>query len=1785
MLQLRTDTGADLTMLITIPPVVRVRAVSETSVYEGDSLWLEAELINAPEGGAVEDITVNLVSRNIFTISSADYRSPSSVTIPQGQSRARFEVWALDDDLAENGELLNIYVSSVDYRGRNYKQAAVSVVTGVFPATSKSGVNLLILDTEPPIVEIRPVSDSTVYEGGSVWLEASIVNPIPSEYPDFVRPYQTTVHLATGNATTATESEYSFLSNVTIPGFRQRVRFEVRVNQDDLAEFPETLNIYASSVEFNGQNYEQSDVGTDLNIYSYDDTIQTSITVLGGTDQLEGTTVTVRVELSQALPANTPANAVQLSFSPNSNARTVDGLPFVLDITEALRESTLVEVPFYLTDDDLLEQTGLVDLKVKTTDYSEQLGLILSGAQSFFRIIDNDNDDNEQPTVAVHPVSDSTVYEGRSILLEAVLTNAPQDGTVTVNLASLSATTASEADYAYPSSVTIPRGQSRVEFEVSALQDDLVEDRETFIIYASSFEYGGKEYRQGELFLGVWIDIYDVDDAPAVTLQQVLPTSTSSLLDLGDHGVIYEGGRVWLLARLTNAPADGAIQDITVNLATGSSSTASESDYVYPNSVTIPQGEHQFLFQLDANYDGLEELDETLNIYVSSVDYGGQNYEQSDSGINLTIVDNRKPPIVVLRAISDTTIVEGESVTLEVELTNPLPGGARDDFPVIFLYGSETTASYNDDYIFSTGSNRKGILEGQTYARFNIISLRDDLAEGSETLNLYIYGVFLPDYDDYYLTSKIYQQFGSSINLTIIDNEPPVVAIRSLRDTSTSLTSTSSLRQAQDTAVRRSDLNSVNEGDTVQLVAELTNAPEGGAAEDIAVHLATGSVTTAYGSDYSYPSSVTILQGQSRVTFEVRALQDDLVEDSETLNIYVSSVDFNSQNYEQSDTGVDLTIVDVDFNDPPIVSVRRHGANVGVGEGGAASLIVELINAPEGGAAETITVHLATGSGTTAPESDYSYPSSVTIPRGQSRVEFEVRVTDDDLVEYDQKLNIYASSVDYGGQNYEQSDAGADFIIIDDDEIDISITTLGGVNQPERSTVTVRVELDQALPAGPLRDNLIKLSVSLSNSVRAVSVAGRSLVGGQSFDVDITEALMHSTTVDVPFYVTGDYLSGEPGLVELKVSYANREGELLPYEDVQDRANREGRLLSQGELPTLEYQLPWLLPEPDEPSFFRIVDRDILPIVSLKLKPLSGQSPPRETRIDGLTNYGDIYERNGPGQVVLVAELINAPEGGAPQDITVHLEVGSESTASEFDYRITDKSITIRAGKVWSLGIIWAAYDDLVEYSETLNLYVSSFDYFGENYEQSDSGVDLTIHDREYLEPPIESSITVLDGVDQLEGTTVTVRVGLKEDTPWVGDSTIQMLPENTPANAIELVFSMNDSVHTVDITEALRDSSYVDVPFYLTDDHLLEQTERVDLRVRATYEPLKQLLSEAQSFFRIIDNDEAPVVAIRSDTSTPLSDLNSVSEGDTAQLEVELTNAPEGGAPRDITVNLATGNEATASASDYSYPSSVTIPWGQSRVTFEVSALQDDLVEDDEILNIYVSSVDYGGQSYEQSDTGADLTIVDVDFNDPPIVSVRRFGHNFSVNEGGVAGLIAELIPAPQGGADRDITVHLASGSWSTVSESDYSYPSSVTIPQGQSFVRFDVQALNDDLPEYPETLNVHVSSVDYAGRNYVQSRGGVDLKIISDDRIEPVITVLGGVDHPEGSTVTVRIAVSQVLPADIPVNAITLSVSLSDSVRSVSVDGRRLVANSRVSCTWSMPSKLPPRWMWCSV
>ena len=2033
------------------PPTVAVKALGSTStslsdlvtVSEGDTVRLEVELTNAPEDGAPQDITVHLATGNETTASGSDYSYPVRVTIPQGQSRVEFEVRADQDDLVEDAETLNIYVSSVDYASQNYEQ-------------SDSGVDVTIIEVYNyrPTVAVRPVGSSKVYEGYSRWLVAELTNvPLGGTLEDI------TVNLATGEASMASEYDYRYPSSVKIPRGKSQARFRVWGLDDDFREDIETLNVYVSSVDYRGYNYEQSDSGADLTITSYGG-YRDSSSVPGGSHDLEDTPI--RIE------------------------------------------------------------------------------------------IDNDNDE-ELPSVVIRPLSFSAVYEGVSKWLEVELTNRSEDNlvrdmTVTVNLATSNITT-SDSDYSYPGSVMIPPGQNRVRFEVRTILDDLVEDSETLRIYASSIDYGGYNYGQSDL--GINLIIFDIDDDSEVPPTVVVrPASDTSLPLISPDGIdrtsIIEGGELLLEVELTNAPRGGTLRDITVNLATGNGGTAHASDYNLPTTVTIPAGSVRGFFTVSARQDGLLENGETLNIYVSSVDYGGYNYEQSDSGLDLRIFDNLEAPIVRLREPSRTGLTEWNGwIPVYVDLINSPKNGI--DRPITVHLEARNITTSDSDYVFA---RRVTINKKNSYARTTFEILSDDLVEFKEAVNIHVSRV---DYG-----GRSYEQFDPGFDISTLSSGDIDSAITVQGGTEHPEGTTVTVR----VHLRHQTLPAGSPDDSIRLEFALRGNVGARAVE------VDGQPFVLESDEWPFYVDITEGLRNSSVTEVQFYLPDDYLPE-QTGQVDLRLVTYGRGDrrpgYEarsffrvvDDDEQPTVVLPDTDSDEPPIVAVRPISSTI-VDDEQLLLLAVELTNAPEGGAAETLTVHLGVGIGTTAFGGGYNYPSSVTIPQGQSRVEFEVRAFNDYrdwIYKYDPikdtwrrssvrdwNLNIYARSVELGGRNYKQFDSGADFIIINHTELRASIRIRDGVNQPERSTVTVHVDLFKTLPTGFLPDNLVQLSFTPS--------------GAEPFVVDITEALKGTGEVDVPAYFTGDYIPGGSNLVNVKFTVAN-----------QDNRPRSSR----------------------NKAFFRIVDKDIPPIVSLKVQP-GGNWLPEALENRPLSDHSYVLESGAPHSARLVAELLNAPEGGALQDLVVYLGVGSESTASESDYSFRGQSIwgypriRIDAGSVSGYSYVRPEFDRVVEYSETIHIYVSSVEYLGQHHEQPNERVVVEIHNYNTAEPPIESSITVLGGVDHPEGTTVTVRVGLKKDTPWVGDSSIQMLPEGTPANAIELVFSMSGSVHIVDITEALRDSTYVDVPFYLTDDLLLEQTERVDLRVRATYDPLRRLLSEAQSFFRIVDdgehlevvpdtltaqlsgsslilyedravtfevelsgylsslvdgdtttltiearpvegretgsiladlndyeltpvtinkraklatfeirtiddsdydpresvllelvshsddveigspntlnleirnNDPKPLISfattlttgrdsdgenfieipegdkgtfrveldrksnrdvrvyvylgprapqlwgggvtysryiyygyggqsyydnrgyypgalnfqdviepgalvipagelgltftidttslandlydyiqedylgtaflytissaytderngkvnfrvvqdepipelsfrstdagdatitvregesfdVRVDIDPPLGRYNrawnnvslglklasqliattvtgevpawelpdieivpgqsgvtvtvqipadglangertvaldfedallsytngdqtvpariknslvvtiidndeppivvvpdpvvtirslsgavgrvEVPEGDTVQLEVELTSALLTSAVETITVHLATENSSAVSRTDYSYPSSVTIPRGQSRVTFEVRALLDDLVEDDETLNIYVSSVDFNSQNYEQSDAGVDLTIVDV--YKPVALVVRQFGGNAGIFEGDSLELVVELANAPEGGAPEAITAHLATGGWTTASETDYSYPSSVTIPRGASRVTFVVRMLQDDWLEDPELLNVKVSSVDYAGRNYEQSDSGLYVTIISSNKIEPTITVLGGVEQLEGTTVTVRIALNHRLIPDATNDSVRLSVLLSDSIRAVSVEGQSL-------------------------
>ena len=1050
----------------------------------------------------------------------------------------------------------------------------------------------------------------------------------------------------------------------------------------------------------------------------------------------------------------------------------------------------------------------------------------------------------------------------------------------------------------------------------------------------------------------------DNDESPVVAVQ------FTDLIDFDGidyEKYLYEGWERSLTVELIDAPPGGARQDITVHLATGSDSTVSESDYSYPSSVTIPRGRSSVEFTVRSIDDTQVEPRETLNIYASSVDYGGQSYEQSDPGVDLTIFNDDELGHPSIEVIGDRNQILGATVTLQVTLKEVLAENlpAR-SFMIGFSRNWAQAIDLTEDLKHST----------TTYVSVNA---KDHPALGKVGWVEFYYTTVIFDQGYIYGGGPSRQWLRWQGLINVIDPaELPIVTINSVgRTEPAEVISGNSLSEPPFSELRRpipfNDLVTVREGDTVQLELELISVPEGSMADTMTVHLITKNITTSE-SDYRVPSIVTIPRGQSRVTFEVNALQDSLGEDDESLYIYARTVSFGGQSYRQlysrPNLSIAVTIVD-DEEQLPIALQYVNDQSV-VFEGESALLEVVLPDLPEGGLVDTMTVRLATGNKTTASSSDYSYPSTVTIPRGESRATFVVRARQDSWRERDETLNIYVSQFDYRGENYERAGLGVDLTIANNSDV-IPI-------------VTIR-------PHHPAFDS--------------VSEGGRN---------------------------------------------------------------------------------------------------------TLKL---------------GVTN-------------------IPSPRG-ADRDITVYLKTRN-ITASDYDYTY-QSVITIPRGQNYKWAYVRGVDDNLLENHEYFEIYVSSIDYGGQNYEQSDTGTRLELRSNDR----VQESLKVLGGADQAKGTTVTVRLELNYP-----------LPAGVPDNTVRLAFFLTGSTRAVDATvygqqfvlglsewetyltipaEAFQDSTIVDIPFYLADDGLAAEPG-LEIRIRSIVYPrgtVRVSRNRARTFFRVIDNDEPPVVVVPdpvvtirslSDTSTSSlrqaqdtavrrSDLNSVNEGDTVQLVAELTNAPEGGMAEDITVHLATENSSAVSRSDYSYPSSVTIPRGQSRVTFEVRALQDDLVEDDETLNIYVSSVDFNSQNYEQSDAGVDLTIVDAPLVVVPPVTATTISATLTrsaltLKEGRAATITVDLDGDLSSLIDGDTSVltiearpvegvetgliHGTSDIYLPADLNDYEL-TPVTIDKQAGQATFEIRAVDDS--DYDPLESVMLELVSHSDDVEVVSPNSLKLKI----------------------------------------------------------------------------------------
>ena len=168
-------------------------------------------------------------------------------------------------------------------------------------------------------------------------------------------------------------------------------------------------------------------------------------------------------------------------------------------------------------------------------------------------------------------------------------------------------------------------------------------------------------------------------------------------------------------------------------------------------------------------------------------------------------------------------------------------------------------------------------------------------------------------------------------------------------------------------------------------------------------------------SEATVPETVTIPAGQASVEFEIDAVDDAIVDGTQTVSIKAGADGHES----------DVDDVDVTDDDEAALTLTIDAASFSEGAGEGATTAKVSRNTDTSAA---LVVQL-----TSDDTSEATVPETVTIPAGQASVEFEIDAVDDAIVDGTQAVSIKA------GADGHESDVD-DVDVTDDDEAALTLT-------------------------------------------------------------------------------------------------------------------------------------------------------------------------------------------------------------------------------------------------------------------------------------------------------------------------------------------------------------------------------------------------------------------------------------------------------------------------------------------------------------------------------------------------------------------------------------------------------------------------------------------------------------------------------------------------------------------------------------------------------------------------
>ena len=451
------------------------------------------------------------------------------------------------------------------------------------------------------------------------------------------------------------------------------------------------------------------------------------------------------------------------------------------------------------------------------------------------------------------------------------------------------------------------------------------------------------------------------------------------------------------------------------------------------------------------------------------------------------------------------------------------------------------------------------------------------------------------------------------------------------------------------------------------------------------------------------------------------------------------------------------------------------------------------------------------------------------------------------------------------------------------------------------------------------------------------------------------------------------------------------------------------------------------------------------------------------------------------------------------RSVTILITVEHQGGATSADYSGVPDSMTFTRSETQKSFTFSATQDDVDDDGESVKLEFGSLPH--RVTAGTTSGVTIRITDDDNPEIEVSFSQTTYTVA---EGLSVTVTVTLNANPERTVRVPLTKVNQGGATSAdysgvpTSLTFNSGETSRTFDINTV--------------DDTIDDDDEKIILSF-GTLPPRVTEGTNRQTTININDND-VPTVTISFGTGT-----YTVPEGQSQPVTIILSADPE----RTVTVPLRITLQDGASTADYSeVPTGITFNAGDTSKSFDFSATDDTIDDDDESVKL-----EFGSLPHRVSAGDPDQTIVNITDNDNPEVTVSFDRADQTLAEGGTQLVTITLSAEPE----RSVTIPITVTHQGGASTADYTgLPASMTLTFTSSETQrsFDFSATQDDVDDDGERVLLSFGTPLPAG--VIPGNPDTTTLRITDDDVPQVTTSFETGTHTvaEGDTATITVTLS---------------------------------------------------------